>query len=90
MKFDGVLNINKLQQLIRQIQGDLGSNLYRYKGVLNVAGIDHKYVFQGVGMLYTGRFTSLWLPTDKRECRSALGTSEASHEEVSTVYVDAS
>ena len=69
VKFDGYLNINKMQQLIKTIQGDLGANLYRYKGVLNVAGIRFKYVFQGVGMLYSGRFVGEWKEEDKRECR---------------------
>lgn len=69
VRFDGFLNINKMQQLIRTIQNDLGANLYRYKGVLNVAGVSMKYVFQGVGMLYSGKFSGDWKDTDKRECR---------------------
>ena len=68
-KFDGVLNINKLQDLISDIITNYGANLYRYKGVLNVAGMTKKFVFQGVGMLFSGDFTVDWAPTDNRECR---------------------
>ena len=37
-KFDGVLNINKLQDLISDIIQNYGANLYRYKGVIAVKG----------------------------------------------------
>ena len=47
-------------QLVRQIIDELGEFLYRYKGVLNIAGIDKKFVFQGVGMLFNGNFTTEW------------------------------
>jgi len=32
------------------------ANLYRYKGVINVAGASHPYVFQGVHEIFTGHF----------------------------------
>ena len=67
-KFDGVLNINKLQDLISDIITNYGANLYRYKGVLNVAGMEKKFVFQGVGMLFSGDFNGNW-GDEKRECR---------------------
>jgi G3E family GTPase len=33
-----------------------GEELYRYKGILSVAGFDQKFVFQGVHMLFDGEF----------------------------------
>ena len=30
---------------------DQGNNLYRYKGVISVKGMDQRFVFQGVHML---------------------------------------
>lgn len=48
----------------------MGANLFRYKGVLSVAGMDRKFVFQGVGMLFSGGFMNArWGPDEKRECR---------------------
>tara|TARA_B110000046_G_C12670967_1_gene264525 strand:- start:242 stop:409 length:168 start_codon:yes stop_codon:yes gene_type:complete len=35
---------------IDEIIKTLGADLFRYKGVLNVAGMQQKFVFQGVGM----------------------------------------
>ena len=41
---------------ISGILQEMGANLFRYKGVLSVAGMDEKFVFQGVGMLFSGGF----------------------------------
>ncbi len=69
IKFDGYLNMFKLQNLISDIIENLGADLYRYKGVLNIAGMNDKFVFQGVGMLFSGNFAMAWKPKEKRECR---------------------
>ena len=46
----------------------MGANLFRYKGVISVAGMDRKFVFQGVGMLFSGGFVkATWAPDEKRE-----------------------
>jgi len=38
--------------------------------VLSVAGMEQKFVFQGVGMLFSGGFSDTeWGPDEKRECR---------------------
>jgi hypothetical protein len=48
----------------------MGANLFRYKGVLSVAGMEKKFVFQGVGMLFSGSFIDAeWAADEKRECR---------------------
>ena len=42
----------------------------RYKGVLAVKGEDKKFVFQGVGMMFSGGFVdTVWKPEETRECR---------------------
>jgi len=69
-KFEGYLNTSKLDKWITEIIQTMGANLFRYKGVLAVAGMDQKFVFQGVGMLFSGGFTgSKWAPGETRECR---------------------
>ena len=71
-KFEGELNVNKLQDWIGDLMGDKGEDLFRYKGVLAVKGMDAKFVFQGVHMLFGGEFSeeiSLWKSGEKRECR---------------------
>lgn len=69
-KFSGHLNINKLESWISEIIQTMGADLFRYKGVLSVAGMDQKFVFQGVGMLFSGGFIdATWGADEERECR---------------------
>jgi G3E family GTPase len=69
-KFSGHLNINKLERWIGEIIQTMGADLFRYKGVLSVAGMDQKFVFQGVGMLFSGGFVDAkWGADEERECR---------------------
>lgn len=65
----GYLSLWKLSSWIDEIVMKLGANLFRYKGVLAVAGKQQKYVFQGVGMLYKGSFKQEWKDDERRECR---------------------
>uniref|UniRef100_M4BDW8 CobW C-terminal domain-containing protein n=1 Tax=Hyaloperonospora arabidopsidis (strain Emoy2) TaxID=559515 RepID=M4BDW8_HYAAE len=58
-----------LEEWIDDLLETEGDDLLRYKGVVNVAGIDQKYVFQGVHTLFNGRFTDTWAPEETRETR---------------------
>ncbi len=41
-----------------------------FQGVLAVKGMDEKFIFQGVGMLFSGSFCDItWKADEKRECR---------------------
>ncbi|KAG6579966.1 Cobalamin synthesis protein [Phytophthora cinnamomi] len=58
-----------LEEWIDDLLETEGDDLLRYKGVVNVAGIDRKYVFQGVHTLFNGRFVGNWAPGEIRETR---------------------
>ena len=52
-------NVNQMmlsRWIDRLIQED-GANLYRYKGILAIKGVDEKFIFQGVGMLFNGNIS---------------------------------
>lgn len=71
-KFEGELNVNKLERWIGELMQTKAEDLFRYKGVLAVKGMDQKFVFQGVHMLFGGDFNQeigLWKDGEKRECR---------------------
>lgn len=71
-KFAGALNVNKLERWIGDLMQNKAEDLFRYKGVLAVKGMDQKYVFQGVHMLFSGVFSeevAQWRKGEKRECR---------------------
>lgn len=52
------LNVNHLQIWISELLQELGTELFRYKGVLAVKGCEEKFIFQGVHMLFSGGFAS--------------------------------
>lgn len=71
-KFEGELNVSKLQSWISKIIQTKATDLFRYKGVLAVKGMNTKFVFQGVHMLFSGGFNSEitpWKDGETRECR---------------------
>ncbi|CAI5747006.1 unnamed protein product [Peronospora destructor] len=58
-----------LEECIDDLLETEGNDLLRYKGVANVAGMDQKYVFQGVHTLFNGRYADNWAPGEIRETR---------------------
>lgn len=68
-KIDGEVNMEMLQRWIERLVTVDGANLYRYKGVMAAKGIQAKFVFQGVGMIFNGSFEGRWKDGEKRESR---------------------
>lgn len=68
-KIEGEVNILMMENWIARLINEFGANLYRYKGIVAVKGMDEKFVFQGVGMLFSGDFKGRWKPEEKRESR---------------------
>ena len=82
-KFGGALNINKLEKWIGELMQNKSEDLFRYKGVLAVKGMDQKFVFQGVHMLFSGTFSkeiAPWRKGEKRECRFVFIGRNLDHE----------
>ena len=82
-KFEGALNVNKLERWIGDLMQNKGEDLFRYKGVLAVEGMDQKFVFQGVHMLFGGGFSSEvapWKDEEARECRFVFIGRDLDHE----------
>jgi len=52
------LNVNKLEEWIDSLKQNLGTELFRYEGVLAVKGCEEKFIFQGVHMQFHGGFAS--------------------------------
>ena len=72
-KFEGDLDVLKLEHWMAKYIGLAGSNLFRYKGVLSVKGFDKKYVFQGVHQNLEGMYMQKeWQPNEKRENRAVF------------------
>ncbi len=56
-----------LEVWIGTLLKDFGNDLFRYKGILHVKGMDRKFVFQGVHMLFNGKFTNKWRVDETRQ-----------------------
>jgi G3E family GTPase len=70
VRLEGSVNNNMLERWIQRLITEDGANLYRYKGIISVQGMDTKFIFQGVGMLFSGGFSEKkWGPNEKRESR---------------------
>ena len=90
-KFEGELNVNKLERWIGSLMQDKAEDLFRYKGVLAVKGMDEKFVFQGVHMLFGGNFTEdigLWKDGEIRECRFVFIGRDLDHQALQDGLMD--
>lgn len=83
-KFEGELNVNKLEKWIGYLMEKKSQDLFRYKGVLAVKGMKQKFVFQGVHMLFGGDYSDdfTWKEGEKRECRFVFIGRDLDHEDL--------
>jgi G3E family GTPase len=65
-ELDKPIALEKFQSWIQQVATIVGSGLLRSKGILDVAGSDKRYVFQGVRMQLQGDVGKPWAPGEKR------------------------
>ena len=61
------LNLGKLERFFNLLLKTYGTELLRYKGVLNIAGNPKRVIFQGVHMLFTADEGKSWAKHEKRE-----------------------
>jgi len=89
-KFEGSLNVNKLNRWIGKIIDEKGTDLFRYKGILSVKGMDNKFVFQGVHMLFGGAYSGelMWEKDDKRECTFVFIGRDLDHEALEAGFMN--
>ena len=62
-ELDGV----KLNQWLGNLLQTKGPDIFRMKGILNIAGEDERFVFQGVHMLLDGKPDRLWKEGEQRK-----------------------
>jgi G3E family GTPase len=63
----GALNLQKLNQWISWLLRERGTDIFRSKGILNIANRDERFVFQGVHMLFEAKSDRNWKPAEKRK-----------------------
>lgn len=60
----GAIDGNKFSDWIGELLRTQGTNIFRTKGILNMAGENNRFVFQGVHMLFDGRQDRPWKATE--------------------------
>jgi G3E family GTPase len=63
------LDLERVEDFLSAIVQVYGTKLMRYKGVLNIKGIDKRVVFQGVHMLMGSDAGAAWKPGEKRDSK---------------------
>ena len=61
------LDGEKLNDWLGTLLREYGPDIFRMKGILNIAGNDNRLVFQGVHMIFDGRPDRLWKPGETRK-----------------------
>jgi G3E family GTPase len=51
---------------VEELLRNQGADIFRMKGILNIAGSDDRFVFQGVHMLFDGIHDRPWKDTETR------------------------
>jgi G3E family GTPase len=63
----GELDGEKLNAWLGELLRTQGPDIFRMKGILNIAGENQRFVFQGVHMLFDGRADRPWKPHETRK-----------------------
>lgn len=63
----GELDMQKLNDWLSYLLQTQGPDIFRMKGILNIAGEDNRFVFQGVHMLFEGTRDRPWKPSETRK-----------------------
>jgi G3E family GTPase len=65
----GDVDLKTGQNWVNETLRTQGTDIYRMKGVLNIANSKRKFVYQGVHMIFNGDFEEPWGPDEERDSR---------------------
>jgi G3E family GTPase len=57
---DGAVNLEKINDWLGWLLREKGVDIFRMKGIINVADFEKRFVFQGVHMLFDGQPDREW------------------------------
>ena len=66
---DAPLDPKQLNAWLSELLATKGADIFRMKGILNVAGTANRFVFQGVHMLFDGKADRPWKDGEHRVSR---------------------
>ncbi len=66
---EGAVDVTRLNQWLGWLLEERGPDIFRMKGILNIAGSEERYVFQGVHMIFDGQPDRPWAAGEERRNR---------------------
>ena len=60
IEIDEPLDGDRLEQVLDLILRTQAENIYRMKGILSIEGVDRRYIYQAVHMLFDGQWGTVW------------------------------
>jgi G3E family GTPase len=66
IEVEGEVDPKAFESFLMPLLQERGQDIYRSKGILNIAGSERRYVFQGVHMLMDGNYDRAWEPRERR------------------------
>ena len=63
----GAVDLEKLNKWLTELLQTQGPNIFRMKGILNIAQEDNRFVFQGVHMIFDGKPDRPWKTEEARK-----------------------
>jgi G3E family GTPase len=63
----GAIDGEKLNAWLSELLRNQGPDIFRMKGILNIAGEDNRFVFQGVHMIFDGKADRPWKENETRK-----------------------
>ena len=67
LTLEGAIDGEKINNWLSELLQTQGADIFRMKGIVNVAGEENRFVFQGVHMLFDGTSDRPWQPTEIRK-----------------------
>jgi G3E family GTPase len=68
---DGAVDLEKINDWLGWLLRQKGTDIFRMKGIINVANSDNRFVFQGVHMLFDGQPDRAW-KADEIRCNKMI------------------
>jgi len=66
LEFERPFDQTKLNAWLGKLLRERGNDIFRMKGILDIAGSDRRFVFQGVHMLFDGQADAAWTDQARR------------------------
>ncbi len=79
---EGDLDLEDVRIWMTELLKKKGTDIFRMKGILSISGSEKKFVYQGVHMLFTGKFGEIWRKDEKRVSKLVFIGRNLQHEEL--------